>query len=77
MNNDVKMSSLLDILTKSSLRGSASCASKSFITAKVPHSAAMCSGVRPSVIAKLVSAPDFKSIFVHFSPRASSMRAAI
>ena len=40
-----------------------------------PHSAAICKGVRPSVMAKLVSAPDFKSIFVHFSPRASSIRA--
>ena len=43
----------------------------------VPLSADICKGVFPSDNAKLVSAPDFNNIFVHFSPLDSSMRAAM
>ena len=43
----------------------------------VPLSADIWSGVFPSDKAKFVSAPDLSNIFVHFSPRDSSMRAAM
>ena len=63
------------ILTISGFKAFASWANKSFKTAMDPLSAAICNGVRPSVIFKCVSAPDFNNILVHFSPRASSIRA--
>ena len=46
-------------------------------TAIVPDSAEMWSGVFPSDMAKLVSAPDLSNILVHFSPRDSSIRDAM
>ncbi len=63
--------------TSSSRTGSASWARRSLSTAIDPLSEAMWSGVRPSAILRLVSAPDFSNIFVHFSPRASSILAEI
>ena len=57
--------------------GSAPFAKRYRRTAIVPVSADMCNGVFPSDMAKLVSAPDFINIFVHLSPRLSSMRDAM
>ena len=65
------------MVTLSSFHGSAPFAKRCRKTAMVPLSADIWSGVFPSDSAKFVSAPDLSNIFVHFSPRASSIRAEI